>query len=207
MKIILILLCASLVSCSTTRYGVDVSGGTAELVRSAEFVTLGGPNTKFKDVKLKGYGYKIGLSEETKYIIAKIQYSKESFKNFRDSYTIDAGDVEVEYKDTTQSGIEFSFGVKIKMLQVRLILGGKDLKFTTFGTKQTRELSYSGFGVGLETALSENGLLYIDYQSISGEPIEYAILGIRDEYKQTNILLGYRYNFATINWGAGWGEE
>ena len=196
MKLIALLLIL-LSSCSQLKYGVDISAQKMSYEESSPSQTLLISNNavRIPSVTLtsKGFGGRIGITEESKYLLTKISYYKSEHSN--DNYWINNNKLNMTLEE---SGLEGLIAWKLYCFRVfgSVTKGTQDFSVESSDSKVSGQVNYVGFGygLGLELPMSENTFFYVSMHKKT----------IYDEYdivtKRSHGLLsvGLRFNLFTI---------
>lgn len=182
MKNLFILLFLILLSsCAAVKYGVNLEVQQTTYNSTSTGTTTSPPfsTTTVDNGELKGNSFAIGLSEETKYIITRINYVTGSV----------SGDYDEVDTQLSESGYLASLGLKIFGLQPRISFGS--LNYKSSEEDIDKDLSVTGFGVAYEIDMgkTEDHHIYFAFDKLDGTA--YGDV--------SKLSIGYRFDFARFN--------
>jgi len=179
MKNLFILLFLILLSSCAVKYGVNLEVQQTTYNSSTYVVTpIPYSTDTVSNGELKGSSFAIGITEETKHLITRINYVTGKV----------SGDYDNVETQLSESGVLASLGLKIFGLQPRLTFGS--LNYKSSDETIDKDLNLSGFGVAYEIDLgkAEDHHIYIAFDQLDNSGI--------DGGDVSKLSLGYRFDFA-----------
>jgi len=174
----MLLLLILLSSCAAVKYGVnlEIQQTTYNSVDYQVSSTSSLNTERIDNGQLKGKAYSIGLTEETKYIITRINYITGKV----------SGDYNSDSTQLTETGYLSSLGLKVLGLQPRVVFG--TLNYKSSDGDIDKQLGVTGYGLAYE----------IDIGKAQGHHIYFAFdqLNSTDAGDVSKLSFGYRIDLA-----------
>ncbi|WP_412463049.1 hypothetical protein [Halobacteriovorax sp. RT-2-6] len=189
MKVLFPILILFLLTSCAAKYGI-VAG--AQMPSYEEEATINdlmsGTSTTLPRFKNSGFGYHIGISEETDILLTKITYFANSYDKKSYTYESVTEDYSIE-----ESGIEISTAFKLWWFQP--LFGVKFYNSEYTGETNSNEGTYASFifGLDFEVPISDRFYVYTGYHYEKGYKTN---ITTEVDYYHYNYVVGLRYNFS-----------
>lgn len=192
---ILILLSSLVSSCAAVKYGVVVGAQKSAYTESGSASSIvSGEKVAFDSYENNSSGFHIGISEESKWILTKIYYFNNSYK---DSVHEFEG---VDYNTSlNESGFKGTLGIKLWYFQPHFSVTSYNSTYKV--DEQEYEESYTtvGAGIDIEFPISEAGYLYLGVNSDTYNEQSYeGLASISQLLHHETVYAGVRFNFFSI---------
>lgn len=177
-----------LTSCAA-KYGIVAGAQMPQYVEEATINDLfGGTSETLPQFKNSGFGYHIGISEETDMMLSKITYFSNSYS--KKSYTYDGTTDNVSLEE---SGVELTSAFKLWWFQP--LFGVKFYNASYDSDIVDSDGSYAAIVLGLdfEYPVSDRFYVYTGYHYEQGYKTNVTV---EVDYMHHNYVLGLRYNFS-----------